>query len=207
MARYRDAKCRLCRREGMKLFLKGARCFTDKCAIERRNYPPGQHGLNRGKLTPYGIQLREKQRAKRIYGVLENQFRRYFHQAERERGVTGENLLRLLELRLDNAVHRLGFAASRRESRQMVAHGHFQVNGRKVSVPSYLLKVGDAVALRGSSKLHARVDDNLNAGRGQVPQWLELDGAGRRGVVRGLPLREDIQIPVSEQLIVELYSK
>jgi small subunit ribosomal protein S4 len=207
MARYRDAKCRLCRREGMKLFLKGARCFTDKCAIERRNYPPGQHGLNRGKLTPYGIQLREKQRAKRIYGVLENQFRRYFHQAERERGVTGENLLRLLELRLDNAVHRLGFAASRRESRQMVAHGHFQVNGRKVSVPSYLLKVGDAVALRGSSKLHARVDDNLNAGRGQVPQWLELDGAGRRGVVRSLPLREDIQIPVSEQLIVELYSK
>jgi small subunit ribosomal protein S4 len=207
MARYRDAKCRLCRREGMKLFLKGARCFTDKCAIERRNYPPGQHGLNRGKLTPYGIQLREKQRAKRIYGVLENQFRRYFHQAEREKGVTGENLLRLLELRLDNAVHRLGFAASRRESRQMVAHGHFQVNGRKVSVPSFLLKVGDAIALRGTSKLHVRVDDNLNAGRGQVPQWLELDASGRRGVVRSLPLREDIQIPVSEQLIVELYSK
>ena len=207
MARYRDAKCRLCRREGMKLFLKGARCFTDKCAIERRNYPPGQHGLNRGKLTPYGIQLREKQKAKRIYGVLEGQFRRYFHQAEREKGVTGENLLKLLELRLDNAVHRLGFAASRRESRQMVAHGHFQVNGRKVSVPSHLLKVGDTVALRGTSKLQVRVDDNLNAGRGQVPPWLELDGPGRRGVVRGLPLREDIQIPVSEQLIVELYSK
>ena len=207
MARYRDAKCRLCRREGMKLFLKGARCFTDKCAIERRNYPPGQHGLNRGKLTAYGVQLREKQKAKRIYGVLENQFRRYFHQAERERGATGENLLKLLELRLDNAVHRLGFAASRRESRQMVAHGHFQVNGRRASVPSYLLKVGDVVALRGSSKLQVRVDDNVNAGRGQVPQWLELDGAGRRGVVRSLPLREDIQIPVSEQLIVELYSK
>jgi small subunit ribosomal protein S4 len=207
MARYRDAKCRLCRREGMKLFLKGARCFTDKCAIERRNYPPGQHGLNRGKLTPYGVQLREKQKAKRIYGVLEEQFRRYFHEAEREKGVTGENLLKLLELRLDNAVHRLGFAASRRESRQMVAHGHFQVNGRKVSVPSYLLKVGDVVALRGSSKHQVRVDDNLNAGRGQVPQWLELDPSGRRGVVRSLPLREDIQIPVSEQLIVELYSK
>ena len=207
MARYRDAKCRLCRREGMKLFLKGARCFTDKCAIERRNYPPGQHGLNRGKLTPFGVQLREKQKAKRIYGVLENQFRRYFHQAEREKGVTGENLLKLLELRLDSAVHRLGFAASRRESRQMVAHGHFQVNGRKTSVPSYLLKVGDVVALRSSSKLHARVDDNLNAGRGQVPQWLELDVAARRGLVRSLPLREDIQIPVSEQLIVELYSK
>jgi len=206
MARYADAKCRLCRREGMKLFLKGARCFTDKCAIERRNYPPGQHGLNRGKLTPYGVQLREKQKAKRIYGVLESQFRRYFHAAEREKGVTGENLLRLLELRMDNVVYRLGFAASRRESRQMVAHGHFAVNGRKVTIPSYLVKVGDTVALRGS-KYEARVDDNMNAGRGAVPQWLEVDGAGRRGVVRGLPLREDIQIPVSEQLIVELYSK
>ena len=206
MARYKDAKCRLCRREGMKLFLKGARCFTDKCAIERRNYPPGMHGLNRGKLTPYGIQLREKQKAKRIYGILENQFRRYFHAAEREKGVTGENLLRLLELRLDNVVYRLGFAASRRESRQMVAHGHYAVNGRKVTVPSFLVKVGDTVALRGT-KYEARLDDNMNAGRGAVPQWLEVDGAGRRGVVRSLPLREDIQIPVSEQLIVELYSK
>jgi small subunit ribosomal protein S4 len=207
MARYTDAKCRLCRREGMKLFLKGARCFTDKCAIERRNYPPGQHGLNRGKLTPFGIQLREKQKAKRIYGVLENQFRRYFGRAEREKGVTGENLLRLLELRLDNVVHRLGFAASRRESRQMVAHGHFQVNGRKVSVPSFLVKVGDVVELRSSSKHQARVDDNLSAGRGQVPPWLELVPEARRGVIRSQPLREDIQIPVSEQLIVELYSK
>src|SRR5918996_6066798 len=207
MARYADAKCRLCRREGMKLFLKGARCFTDKCAIERRNYPPGQHGLNRGKLTPYGVQLREKQKCKRIYGVLESQFRKYFQWAEREKGVTGENLLRLLELRLDNVVHRLGFAASRRESRQMVAHGHFSVNGRKVSVPSYLVKVGDRVELRMTSKNAARVDDNLNAGRGAIPQWLELDAAGRRGVIRSLPLREDIQIPVSEQLIVELYSK
>jgi small subunit ribosomal protein S4 len=191
----------------MKLFLKGARCFTDKCAIERRNYPPGQHGLNRGKLTPFGVQLREKQKAKRIYGILEQQFRRYFESAEREKGVTGENLLRLLELRLDNVVYRLGFAASRRESRQMVAHGHFQVNGRKVSVPSFLTKVGDAVQLRPSSKLAPRVDDNLNAGRGQVPQWLEVDPEARRGVLRGVPLREDIQIPVSEQLIVELYSK
>jgi small subunit ribosomal protein S4 len=191
----------------MKLFLKGARCFTDKCAIERRNYPPGQHGLNRGKLTAFGVQLREKQKAKRIYGVLESQFRRSFQRAEREKGVTGENLLRLLELRLDNVVYRLGFAASRRESRQMVAHGHFQVNGRKVSVPSYLLKVGDAVQLRPSSRMHARVDDNQNAGRGQVPQWLELDPNARRGTLRSLPLREDIQIPVAEQLIVELYSK
>jgi small subunit ribosomal protein S4 len=202
MARYSDAKCRLCRREGMKLFLKGGRCFTDKCAIERRNYPPGQHGLNRGKLTPFGVQLREKQKAKRIYGVLESQFRRYFHSAEREKGVTGENLLRLLELRLDNVVYRLGFAASRRESRQMVAHGHFSVNGRKVTVPSFLTKVGDAVQLRPNSKNATRVDDNLNAGRGAVPQWLELDPGAKRGVVRSLPLREDIQIPVSEQLIV-----
>jgi small subunit ribosomal protein S4 len=207
MARYTEAKCRLCRREGMKLFLKGTRCFTDKCAIERRNYPPGQHGLQRGKLTPFGVQLREKQKAKRIYGVLEGQFRRYFEWAEREKGVTGENLLRLLELRLDNVVHRLGFATSRRESRQMVAHGHFAVNGRKVSVPSYLTKVGDRVELRATSKMRARVDDNLNGGRGQVPQWLELDPGAKRGVIRSLPLREDIQIPVSEQLIVELYSK
>jgi len=191
----------------MKLFLKGTRCFTDKCAIERRNYPPGQHGLNRGKLTPYGVQLREKQKAKRIYGVLESQFRRYFQWAEREKGVTGETLLRLLELRIDNVVHRLGFAASRRESRQMVAHGHFQVNGRKVSVPSFLLKVGDRLELRPTSKMAPRVDDNLNAGRNQVPQWLEVDPGAKRGVVRSLPLREDIQIPVSEQLIVELYSK
>ena len=207
MARYRDAKCRLCRREGQKLFLKGARCFTDKCAIERRNYPPGQHGLNRGKLTPFGIQLREKQKAKRIYGVLESQFRKYFQWAEREKGVTGENLLRLLELRLDNVVHRLGFASARRESRQMVAHGHFAVNGRKASVPSMLLKVGDVVQLRSTSKMAVRVDDNVNAGRGQLPQWLELELSERRGVVRSLPLREDIQIPVTEQLIVELYSK
>jgi len=207
MARYRDAKCRLCRREGMKLFLKGARCFTDKCAIERRNYPPGQHGLNRGKLTPFGVQLREKQKAKRIYGVLETQFRRYFHAAEREKGITGENLLKQLERRLDNVVHRLGFAASRREGRQMVAHGHFVVNGRKVSVPSYLVEVGDVVKVRPSSKMLARIDDNLNAGRGAIPQWLDLDAAERTGTVRSFPLREDIQAPVSEQLIVELYSK
>jgi small subunit ribosomal protein S4 len=191
----------------MKLFLKGARCFTDKCAIERRNYPPGQHGLNRGKLTAFGVQLREKQKAKRIYGVLEAQFRRYFHAAEREKGITGENLLKQLERRLDNIVHRLGFAASRREGRQMVAHGHFEVNGRKVSVPSYLVKVGDVVRLRATSKLQARVDENLNAGRGQVPAWLEIEPTERKGTVRSFPLREDIQIPVTEQLIVELYSK
>ncbi|MBI3625692.1 MAG: 30S ribosomal protein S4 [Candidatus Rokubacteria bacterium] len=207
MARYRDAACRQCRREGIKLFLKGARCFTEKCAIERRNYPPGQHGLNRGKLTPFGVQLREKQKAKRIYGILEQQFRKYFAWAESEKGITGENLLKFLERRLDNVVFRLGFAASRREGRQIVAHGHIQVNGRKVTIPSYLVKVGEMVELRPSSKLQERVADNLNAGRGQVPQWLEVVAAEKRGIVRGLPLREDIQIPVQEQLIVELFSK
>lgn len=207
MARYTEAVCRQCRREGLKLFLKGARCFTDKCAIERRNYPPGQHGLNRVKLTPFGVQLREKQKAKRIYGILERQFRNYFTRAEREKGVTGGNLLRLLERRLDNVVFRLGFAASRREGRQMATHGHFQVNGRKVSIPSYIVKVGDVVQLRPTSKLGERVADNLNAGRGQVPPWLEVVPEEKRGVVRGLPLREDIQIPVQEQLVVELFSK
>src|ERR671937_2304311 len=151
MARYRDAKCRLCRREGMKLFLKGARCFTDKCAIERRNYPPGQHGLNRGKLTPFGVQLREKQKAKRIYGVIEDQFRKYFELAEREKGVTGENLLRLLECRLDNVVHRLGFAASRRQARQLVTHGHWTVNGRRVDIPSYQVKPDDVITIKPNS--------------------------------------------------------
>ena len=207
MARYRAAVCRQCRREGLKLFLKGSRCFTEKCAIERRNYPPGQHGLSRTKLTPYGIQLREKQKAKHIYGVLEGQFRRYFSRAEREKGITGENLLKLLERRLDNVVFRLGMAASRRESRQMVAHGHFQVNGRKVAVPSYIVKVGEIVELRPSSKMQERAADNLAAGRSAVPPWLEVDPGAKRGVVRGLPVREDIQIPVQEQLIVELFSK
>jgi len=207
LARYTGSVCRLCRREGLKLFLKGSRCFTEKCAIERRNYPPGQHGLGRSKRSAYGEQLREKQKAKRIYGLLEGQFRRYFERAERERGVTGENLLRLLERRLDNVVFRLGFGASRAESRQIVRHGHIQVNGRKVSLPSFLIKVGDQVQLRASSSLQERVAENLSAGRGQVPQWMELAPAEKRAVVRSLPLRDDIQIPVQEQLIVELYSK
>jgi len=207
VARYRAAVCRQCRREGIKLFLKGARCFTEKCAIERRNYPPGQHGLSRTKVTPYGVQLREKQKAKNIYGVLESQFRRYFERAERERGITGENLLKLLERRLDNVVFRLGMAASRRESRQMVAHGHFQINGRKVSVPSYIVKVGEVVQLRPRSKMAERAADNLAAGRAAVPPWLEVDVNDKKGTVRGLPMREDIQIPVQEQLIVELFSK
>ena len=207
MARYRDAKCRLCRREGMKLFLKGARCFTDRCAFERRNYPPGMHGLQRGKLTPFGVQLREKQKAKRIYGVLEAQFRRYFAWAEADKGVTGENLLKYLERRLDNVVFRLGMAASRREARQMIGHGHVQVNGRKVSIPSFIVKVGEVVQLRPTSKMQERVADNLTAGRSPVPPWLDLDVNEKKGTVRGLPLREDIQIPVQEQLIVELFSK
>ena len=207
MARYTGPVCRLCRREGLKLFLKGSRCFTEKCAIERRNYPPGQHGLGRSKRSAYGEQLREKQKAKRIYGLVEGQFRRYFERAEREKGVTGENLLRLLERRLDNVVFRLGFAASRAEARQVVGHGHIQVNGRKVSLPSFLVKVGDQVQLRTNSGLQERVAENLSAGRGQVPQWLELTAAEKRGLIRSLPLRDDIQIPVQEQLIVELYSK
>jgi small subunit ribosomal protein S4 len=207
LARYRAAVCRQCRREGIKLFLKGSRCFGDKCAIERRNYPPGQHGLSRTKLTNYGIQLREKQKAKRIYGVLETQFRRYFAMAERERGGTGENLLKLLERRLDNVVFRLGMAASRREARQMVGHGHIQVNNRKVSIPSYIVKVGEVVQLRSTSKMQERVADNLGAGRGQIPAWLEVDVNEKKGTVRGLPIREDIQIPVQEQMIVELFSK
>jgi small subunit ribosomal protein S4 len=207
VARYTGPVCRLCRREGLKLFLKGSRCFTEKCAIERRNYPPGQHGLGRSKRSAYGEQLREKQKAKRIYGLIEGQFRRYFERAEREKGVTGENLLRLLERRLDNVVFRLGFAASRSEARQIVGHGHVQVNGRKASLPSFLVKVGDQVQLRSTSGLQERVAENLSAGRGQVPQWLELTAAEKRGLIRGLPLRDDIQIPVQEQLIVELYSK
>jgi small subunit ribosomal protein S4 len=207
VARYTGPVCRLCRREGLKLFLKGSRCFTEKCAIERRNYPPGQHGLGRAKRSAYGEQLREKQKAKRIYGLIEGQFRRYFERAEREKGVTGENLLRLLERRLDNVVFRLGFAASRAEARQVVRHGHVLVNGRKVSLPSFLVKVGDQVQLRPTSGLQERVAENLSAGRGQVPQWLELAAPEKRGVVRSMPLRDDIQIPVQEQLIVELYSK
>jgi len=206
VARYLGPKAKLSRREGTDLFLKSARrSLADKAKFDSK---PGQHGRTSGQRTSdFGLQLREKQKVKRMYGILERQFRKYFEWAEAEKGVTGENLLRLLELRLDNVVHRLGFAASRREGRQMVAHGHFQVNGRKVSVPSFLVKVGDVVQLRPTSKLGPRVDDNVNAGRGQVPQWLEPEPNEKKGIVRSLPLRDDIQIPVAEQLIVELYSK
>ena len=192
----------------MKLFLKGDRCLKDKCAIEKRQYPPGQHGKRRSKLQGYGVQLREKQKVKRIYGVLEAQFRRYFRQAERSRGITGEALLSLLERRLDNVVYRLGFASSRPMARQLMAHGHIKVNGKKVDVPSYVVKAGDAVELREASR---KIEQILSAlatapGRG-IPGWLALEASAFRGVVNAVPSRQDIPLPVQEQLIVELYSK
>jgi len=192
----------------MELFLKGDRCYTDKCAIKRRNYPPGQHGQGRSKTSAYGVQLREKQKVRRIYGLLEKQFRSYFAEADRMKGVTGENLLSLLERRLDNVVYRLGFASSRAESRQLVRHGHFTINGRKVNIPSIQLKAGDVINLREKSKAVVSINDALEAVvRRGVPQWLELDRDAYKGTIKGLPVREDIVAPIQEQLIVELYSK
>ncbi|BCS53082.1 30S ribosomal protein S4 [Geobacter sp. SVR] len=192
----------------MELFLKGDRCYTDKCAIKRRNYPPGQHGQGRSKTSAYGVQLREKQKVRRIYGLLEKQFRGYFAEADRMKGVTGENLLSLLERRLDNVVYRLGFASSRTESRQLVRHGHFTLNGRRVDIPSIQLKVGDVIALRDKSTKIAVINDALEAVvRRGIPQWLELDREGYKGSLKGLPVREDITTPIQEQLVVELYSK
>lgn len=208
MARYTGPSCRLCRREGMKLYLKGERCYTDKCAIVRRNYAPGQHGQVRRKLSEYGIQLREKQKARRIYGVLERQFRNYFELAERQPGATGENLLRLLERRLDNVVYRMGFASSRNEARQLVSHGHFTVNGRKVNIPSYLVKVGDVIAVKESSKEKPKFKDLAEmAAHRTPPAWLSVDAENMTGKVLAYPAREDIDVPISEHLIVELYSK
>jgi small subunit ribosomal protein S4 len=208
MARYIDAVCRQCRREGMKLYLKGERCYTDKCAIERRNYPPGQHGQARTKFSEYSIQLREKQKLRRIYGVFERQFRRYFEAAERSRGVTGEALLVLLERRLDNIVYRMGFANSRSEGRQFVRHGHVQVNGRKLNVPSALVKPGDVVTVREKSRSSIRITDALEASqRRGVPDWLEVDRTSFTGRVKALPQRADLTLPINEKLIVELYSK
>ena len=208
MARIRGAVCRLCRREGMKLFLKGDRCFKEKCAIERRGYAPGQHGRRRTKVTGYGTQLREKQKVKRIYGVLERQFRNYFKKAARRKGITGETLLQFLEQRLDNVVHRIGFAASRAHARQMVANGNITVNGRKVDIPSYLVQKGDEVAVREKSRKNEfiRLSIETAMGRG-VPAWLELNAEAFKGRVLNLPTREEILLPISEQLIVELYSK
>lgn len=208
MARYREAVCRLCRREGMELFLKGDRCFTDKCAIKRRGYPPGQHGQRRPKHSDYGVQLREKQKAKRIYGLQERQFRNYFEKAERLKGKTGDNLLILLERRLDNVVYKLGFAVTRRESRQMVRHGHFQVGGRKVNIPSFLVRPGEQIEIREKSRKMVAVNEALDAVvRKGIPPWLELDRDSFKGVVKALPSRADITEPIQEQLIVELYSK
>ena len=208
MARYTGAVCRLCRREGQKLFLKGDRCYTDKCAVERRAYAPGMHGNARNKkLSEYGVQLREKQKARRYYGVLESQFAEYFEMASKRKGMTGENLLAILESRLDNVVYRLGFAMSRAEARQLVRHGHFTVNGKKVNIPSYLVSVGETIELKDSSRSLDKFKGALEANASRVvPKWLEMD---KNNVAKGVavPAREDIDLPIEEHLIVELYSK
>lgn len=208
MAKYRGPVCRLCRREGGKLFLKGARCMTEKCAVERRAYPPGQHGQGRPRVSEYSAQLREKQKLKRIYGVLERQFRGTFAKAERQRGITGENLLRMLERRLDNVVYRLGFAASRKEARQLVNHGHFRVNGRKVNRPAFLVREGEVIEVKERSRQILPIKAALEGvdARG-VPAWLDLDRENMKATVRGLPAREEIAMPVNEQLVVDLYSR
>jgi len=208
MARYTDAVCRLCRREGQKLFLKGDRCYTDKCAADRRPYPPGQHGQGRTKTSEYGLQLREKQKAKRYYGVLESQFRGYFNMASKRKGKTGENLLAILETRLDNTVYRLGFAMSRAEARQLVLHGHFLVNGRKVNIPSFLVRPGMIISLKEKSRGLDKLKSVIEANSSRVPpKWLEYDANALIAKVSTVPTREDIDIPIEEQLIVELYSK
>jgi len=208
LARYTGPKCKLCRREGTKVYLKGDRCYTDKCPYERRPYPPGQHGRRRKKSTDYEIQLREKQKVRRMYGLMENQFHRYFVVADAQKGVTGTNLLRLLEMRLDNVVYRLGFANSREQARQLVRHGHFQVNGRKTDVPSRQLKPEDVVAVAEKSRKIGAIQEAQEVlDRRGCPSWLEVDGEQFKGTVKALPQREDITFPINEHLIVELYSK
>ncbi len=209
MARYKDAVCRLCRREGMKLFLKGSKCFSDKCPVEKRNFAPGQHGKDRkAKIVGYGLQLREKQKTKRIYFTQEGQFRNYFEKAARAKGVTGEMLLQQLERRLDNVVYRLGFALSRRQARQLVRHGHVHVDGRKVNIPSYEVDIGEEIAIRESSRKLPILEQAKDfASHQNAPNWLNIDRDNYQGRVVALPKREDIQLPVNEQLIVELYSK
>jgi small subunit ribosomal protein S4 len=208
MAKYRGPVCRLCRREGVKLFLKGSRCMTEKCAIERRSYPPGQHGQGRQRVSEYSAQLREKQKLRRIYGLQERQFRGIFGKAERNEGITGEHLLRLLECRLDNVVYRLGFACSRREARQLVNHGHFLVNGRKTDVPAYHVKVGDVIEVRPRSRTVGAIVSALDAveSRG-VTAWLELNREAFKGTVKAVPTKDEIALPVNEQMVVELYSR
>ncbi len=208
MARYTGAVCKLCRREGKKLYLKGERCYTGKCAVERRAYAPGQHGQSRKKATEYGLQLRAKQQAKRYYGIQEGQFYKYFLMAERKQGVTGENLLRICESRLDNVVYLLGWANSRAEARQLVTHGHYKVNGKKVNIPSYLIKAGDEVSIKDKSLDSDKIKATLEANASRpVPQWLDLNADAHSAKILALPTREQIMVPVEEHLIVELYSK
>ncbi len=208
MARYHEAVCRQCRREGMKLFLKGDRCMTDKCAVERRTYAPGQHGQRRGKLSEYGSQLREKQRAKRMYGLLERQFRKSFFEADRQKGITGDNLILLLERRLDNMVYRLGFASSRAQARQLIDQNHFTVNGKRVNIASYLVRQGDTIAVQEKSKKVKAIAEALEGvDRRGVPEWLLLEKEKFSGKIMALPAREQITVPLREHLIVELYSK
>lgn len=208
MARYTGPLCRLCRREGEKLFLKGNRCSTDKCAIERRKYAPGQHGQGRGKVSDYGLQLREKQKVRRIYGIMENQFRIYFAKAASMKGITGEILLQLLERRFDNVVYRAGFALNRRSARQLVKHGHFMVNGKAVNIPSYLLRPGDVLSVKESSRENPIITESITVAEHRgVPEWIEVEAANMKGKFTRLPQRDELQIPVQEQLIVELYSK
>ena len=209
MARETGSSCRLCRRENLKLFLKGDRCYGDKCAFERRPYPPGQHGQRRGgKLSDYKLQLREKQKVKRIYGVLEKQFRGYYYRAEKQKGITGTNLLTLLECRLDNVVYRMGFASSRKQARQLIRHNHFFVNDRKVNIPSFQVKVGDVIQIKeGSRKMPAVLEALETVVRRGVPEWMEADKENFKGILKALPNREDLTMPIQEQLIVELYSK
>jgi small subunit ribosomal protein S4 len=209
LANYTGSDCRICRRENMKLFLKGDRCYSDKCAFDRRSYPPGQHGERRGRKTSdYGIQLREKQKIKRIYGLSEKQFHLFFERADRQKGITGSNLLVSLERRLDNVVYRLGFASSRSQARQLVQHSHFLVNGKKVNIPSFEVKVGDSVEVRERSRTMQLIQDSMDAVvRRGVPQWLDLEKENLKGMVKNLPVREDLTMPMQEQLVVELYSK
>lgn len=208
MARYRGSVCRLCRREGIKLYLKGERCLTAKCAIERRAYPPGDHGQGRKKFSEYGAQLREKQKVKRIYGVMEKPFRTYFAKADRKKGVTGDNLLQSLELRFDNVIYRMGLAPSRNAARQLVRHNHFRVNGKKVNIPSYALKQGDVISPSQGKLEKKPIKTALeNIKNKTIPEWLSFDAESKQGIVQSLPAREDTTLPIEEQLIVELYSR
>jgi small subunit ribosomal protein S4 len=208
LARYTGPSCRLCRREKLKLFLKGERCYSEKCAVDKREYPPGQHGQSRKKYSDYDVQLREKQKVKRIYGIMEKQFRKYFSEANRQKGITGENLLIILERRLDNMVYRMGFAGSRHEARQLIRHKHFEVNGKRVNIPSYLINAGDEIALQEKSRKIAKIQESLEgSSRRGIPRWLEVDKDNVKGKVAALPAREELTMPINEQLIVELYSK